>query len=168
MQPLEIISVNLWQMVISLCNLVILFLILKKFLYKPVKKVLAQRQAAVDEQYAAARQAEEDAAADKAAWEEKMQTAQDEADALIQAATVTAGRRGEDIVAQAQEKADRLVRQAQADAQLEMEKAQSAVKQEIVDISALLAEKMLQREIKTADHRTLIDAFIGGIDDGDA
>lgn len=168
MQPLEIISVNLWQMVISLCNLVILFLILKKFLYKPVKKVLAQRQAAVDEQYAAARQAEEAAAAEKAAWEEKMQTAQDEADALIQAATVTAGRRGEEIVAQAQEKADRLVRQAQADAQLEMEKAQSAVKQEIVDISALLAEKMLQREIKTADHRTLIDAFIGGIDDGDA
>ena len=168
MQPLEIISVNLWQMVISLCNLVILFLILKKFLYKPVKKVLAQRQAAVDEQYAAARQAEEAAAADKAAWEEKMQTAQDEADALIQAATVTAGRRGEEIVAQAQEKADRLVRQAQADAQLEMEKAQSAVKQEIVDISALLAEKMLQREIKTADHRTLIDAFIGGINGEDA
>lgn len=168
MQPLEIISVNLWQILISLCNLVILFLILKKFLYKPVKKVLAQRQAAVDEQYAAARQAEEAAAADKAAWEEKLQTAQEEADALIQAASATADRRGEQIVAQAQEKADRLVRQAQADAQLEMEKAQSAVKQEIVDISALLAEKMLQREIKTADHRTLIDAFIGGIDDSNA
>ena len=48
MQSLEVISFNLWQMLISLANLVILFWILKRFLFKPVKKVLAQRQAELD------------------------------------------------------------------------------------------------------------------------
>ena len=43
MQSLDIISINIWQILISLCNLVLLFLILKKFLYKPVHNVLAQR-----------------------------------------------------------------------------------------------------------------------------
>ena len=51
MQPSEIISVNLWQIVVSLSNLVILFLIIKRFLYKPVKNVLKSRQDKLEEKY---------------------------------------------------------------------------------------------------------------------
>ena len=51
-QNLDIISVNIWQILISLINLLLLFLIIKKFLYKPVKKFIAQRKASVDLQYA--------------------------------------------------------------------------------------------------------------------
>ena len=40
MQSLEVISVNIWHILISLCNLLILFLIVKRFLFKPVKKAL--------------------------------------------------------------------------------------------------------------------------------
>lgn len=43
MQSLEVFSLNLWQMLISLCNLIILFLILKKFLYKPVRRALEEQ-----------------------------------------------------------------------------------------------------------------------------
>ena len=66
MQNLEIISVNLWQILISLCNLLIMFLLLKKFLYQPVKKAMAERQAAVDRQYAEADEAKRAADEDKA------------------------------------------------------------------------------------------------------
>ncbi len=165
MQSLDVISVNVWQILISLCNLLIMFLILKKFLFKPVKKMLAERQAAIDEQYADAAQDKERAAADRAEWEQKMTEAKQQAEDVVKTATAAAERRGDQIVAEAQEKADRIVRQAETQAELERRKAQDAVKQEIVDVSALLAEKMLQREIKTADHRTLIDSFIDGIED---
>ena len=40
MQNLDVISVNLWQILISLANLAILFLLVKKLFYKPVKKIL--------------------------------------------------------------------------------------------------------------------------------
>ena len=43
MQTLDIISVNIWQIIISLSNLVILFLLVKKFLFKPVKSMIAKR-----------------------------------------------------------------------------------------------------------------------------
>ncbi len=165
MQSLEVISVNIWQILISLCNLLIMFLLLKKFLFKPVKKMLAERQAAIDEQYDAAAQDKERAAADRAEWEQKMTDAKQQVDDMIKTATAAAERRGDQIVAEAQEKAERIVRQAETQAELERRKAQDAVKQEIVDVSALLAEKMLQREIKAADHRTLIDSFIDGIED---
>ena len=45
MPTLDVISVNIWSILISLCNLLILFFIIKKFLYKPVRKMLAERQA---------------------------------------------------------------------------------------------------------------------------
>ena len=165
MQSLDIISVNVWQILISLCNLLIMFLILKRFLFKPVKKMIAERQAAIDGQYDAAALDKERAAADRAEWEQKMIDAKQQAEEVVKTATAAAERRGDQIIAQAQEKADRIVRQAEAQAELERRKAQDAVKQEIVDVSALLAEKMLQREIKTADHRTLIDSFIDGIEE---
>ena len=47
MQSLDVISVNIWQILASLANLVLLFLMVKKFLYKPVKKMLEQRQNAI-------------------------------------------------------------------------------------------------------------------------
>ena len=43
MGNLQIVSFNLWQVLISLANLTILYLGLKKFLYKPVKAVLENR-----------------------------------------------------------------------------------------------------------------------------
>lgn len=49
------------------------------------------------------------------------------------------------------------MRRAEADAQLEVKKARASIKDEIVDVSTQLAEKMLGREIKAADHRELID-----------
>lgn len=169
MQTLEVISINIWQILISLANLVILFLVLKKFLFKPVKKVLAKRQAAVDEQYAAAAQAEKQAMQSKESWEHKMESAAAQADAILKDATQTASLRGEKIVAAAQDKADGIIRQAETEAELERKKAEDGIKREIIDVSTVLTEKMLGREINTQDHRSLIDSFIeeiGGSDDG--
>lgn len=160
MQSLEVISINIWQILISLCNLLILFLILKKFLYKPVERILSERKAALDKQYAAASEAQSSAESSKKKWEEKLQNAEAEADNMIKKAAVAADRRGEQIVSDAKEKAAGIVREAEAQAELEHKKAEAGIKKEIVDVSAVLTEKMLGREIRTEDHRAIIDSFI--------
>ena len=167
---LNIISVNLWQVLISLCNLLILFLAIKKFLYAPVLKIFDARKAKIDEDYRVAAEAAAAAEADRAAWSEQMQSARAEADKILQTATENADRRGEKIVADAREKADGIVRRAEEEAELQRKKAEDGIRREIVDVSALLTEKMLRREIKTEDHRDLIDSFIrdmGDDHDGD-
>lgn len=169
MQSLEIISINLWQILISFCNLLLLFLILKKFLYKPVKQVMTQRRVDVGTQYAKAEKAENAALAHKKTWEQKMQSAQQEADVFLKKATANAEQRSDKIIAEAKEKAAEMIRQAQSEAQLERKKASEEIKHEIVDISTLLTEKMLVREINQEDHRNLIRTFvkeIGEKDDG--
>ena len=56
MQFLDVISVNLWQILISLANLLIIFWVFKRFLFKPVQKVLNARQEQVDKIYSDAEQ----------------------------------------------------------------------------------------------------------------
>ena len=90
MQTLDVISVNLWQMAVSLLNLILLFLIIKYFLYNPVKKMLANRQNSIESDYTAAREAKEQAESDKKAYEEKLSAAKAEAEGMIKAAAGTA------------------------------------------------------------------------------
>ena len=170
MQTPDVISVNIWQILISLINLVLLFLILKKFLFKPVKNMLKKRQDELDAQYASAQNAEDEAEEHRKNWEEKLATAKDQADAIISDATETAKRHGERLVLEAEEKANSIVRIAQNEAELERKKATEDIKREIVEVSGALTEKMLEREINTQDHHALIESFIekiGEEDDGD-
>lgn len=167
-QTLDVISINIWHIVISLCNLLILFFFLKKFLYKPVKAVLQKRQDELDGQYAAAAEAQAQADMNKQQWEQTMQEATVKADAMIKEAADTAKLRGDKIVAQAHERADDIVAQAQAQAALERKNAEAGIRREIVVVSTEIAQKMLEREINEDDHRQLIGSFLdrmGGADD---
>lgn len=99
-----------------------------------------------------------------------MQTAETEAGNILKKAAEQADRRGGDIVDEARRKADGIMRDAQTQAALEYKKAQAEIKKEIVDVSAVLTEKLLQREINPEDHRQMIDSVlseIGEDDDGD-
>lgn len=165
MQTLDVISVNLWQIFVSLANLLLLFLMIKKFLYQPVKKMLEARQNTIDGDYEAAKNAKEQAEAEKVAYEAKIADAKAEAENVIKSAVDIASAREKEIIAEAKGKADGIIRQAESEAMLERKKAEDGIKKEIVEVSAMLAEKMLEREVSAADHKHLIDTFIEGIGD---
>lgn len=165
MQNLGIISVNLWQILISLANLTILFLLLKKFLYKPVTKMLEARRAEIDSQYADAENARNSAKAKDAELTDRLNNAKAEAENIVKEAADAAHVRGEKIVEQARANADGIIRQAELDAELQRKKANENIKEQIVEVSTALAEKMLEREINADDHKALIDDFINKLGD---
>ena len=167
MQTLDVISVNLWQILVSLLNLVLLFLIIKKFLYQPVKNVLKSRQDKIDEQNSQAEAYLSEAEETKAQLEAKLNNAENQADEILNEATVNATRRKEKILAEARDEADAIIRQAKTNAELEMKKAESDIKTQIVDVSFELSKKIIEREINKEDHHKLIDSFIEQIGDGD-
>lgn len=168
-QSLDVISINLWSILISLCNLAIIFLIVKKFLFKPVRKVIQTRKEQIDAEYAKAEEATKKARANQEQWEATLATANDKADEILNTARTNATRRSDALLNLAKEKADIIVRRAKEDAALEERKAKEMIKRDLADVSVLLTEKMLDREINADDHRNLIDSFIETIgDDHDA
>ena len=168
MQSQDIINVNIWLILISLCNLVILFFILKKFLFKPVKKVLSDRQAEYDAKFAEAEDKLAEANEVKEQLEQKYALADDEVDRIIKEAKDNAQGRGDSIVSEAKDKAGIIVRNAEAEADLRKRKAAESIKDEIADVSVEIAEKIIGREVSEEDHRRLMSDFIDkiGEDDG--
>jgi len=160
MQPSEIISVNIWQIVVSLLNLFLLFLIIKKFLFKPVKKAIEARQSKIDAQYAEAEASLASAKESERELNEKLSVAHRTADEIVKEATELGERRKDKLVLDARSEADSIIRQAKADAELEKKKAEDDIKAQIIDVSSALTEKLIEREITVEDHRRLIDSFI--------
>lgn len=166
-QSLDIISVNIWQILISLINLLLLFLIIKKFLFKPVQNMLAKRKASIDADYEEAAEMKKAAAESEKAWNMKLEGAQAASDAIIDEAKRSAKHRSDEIIAAANDKAAGIIRRVENDAELEKKKAQATIRDEIIDVSTMLTEKLLSREINEEDHRELISSFIDGIGEDD-
>ena len=164
MRFLDVISVNIWAILASLANLLLLTWIIKKFLFKPVKKIMDARRAAIDEDYAQAKTAREEAEETRRSYDAAMAAAKMTGDQIIADANRAAEFRSNEIVAEAREKASEIRRQAEEDAVLERKKAEDEMKHEIANVSAQLTGKLLQREINEEDHRNLIDSFLNDLD----
>ena len=165
MQTLEIISVNLWQILISLINLLILFLLVKKFLFKPVNNMLKIRQDDLQRKYDEADEEKRIANENRLLWDEKMDSIKAESEKLIKSAEDSAKSRSDRIISDAEEKAEEIVRHAKTEAEYELKKAKSQIKNEIVEVSTALTNKLLEREINEEDHKNFIDSFIEEIGD---
>ncbi len=168
MQSLEVISVNVWQILISFLNLTILFLLVKKFFFKPVNDMLAKRRSELDERYNAADEANRMAAETRDEWNKKMLSAKEDGENILKKAVDTANNRSSKILLDAEEKAETIINQAKEQAQLEIEKAEDVIKEKIVENSIALADKILEREVNPDDHHNLINSFIEKLGDNDA
>lgn len=163
MQSLDIISVNIWSILISLVNLLILFLILKKFLFKPVKKVMEERQSQVTAIYADAENDRKAAADMKQEYESRMAAAREEADGLVRNAVQTAQRKSDSIIADANQQAAHLKQKAENEIQLEKKQMLSDVKAEISDLAVSIASRIMERDVNAKDHADFVDQFIQNV-----
>lgn len=163
MQSLEVISVNIWQIVFSLCNLLIMFLILKKFLFGPVKKIMAERRAQVDRIYSEAEADREKASASRAEYEAKLAAARETADTIVKNATDTARRQGEAIVAEASADAARLRVKAEEDIAREKRNMLNEVRGEISSIAVEIAGKVVEKELDSAAYDGFVNDFIRNV-----
>lgn len=162
-QALDIISINLWEILIALANLLILYVLFKKFLYKPVQKVLEARQEQVDKIYNEAEQDRTAAGNMKQEYEARLDTAREEADTLVRNAVQTAQRKSDQIVSEANSQASHIKQKAEEEIALEKKQMLEDVKGEIAEMAVNIASKVVEREIQKADHENFVDEFIKNV-----
>lgn len=160
---LEFFTIHMWTLIFTWINMVIMFIVIKKLLFKPVLKILSQRQSQITTMYDEANTENAKAHALAKEYDEKISVAKDEAGEIIKSATITAQRREEEIVTQAKEKAVAMAERAQIEIEQEKKKAYGEIKGEIAEISVAIAEKMVEREINAKDHEALISQFIKNV-----
>ena len=162
-QSLDIISVNIWQILISLINLLIIYRILKKFLFKPVQKVMNERQAQVDRIYGDANQEKAQAEQMRQEYEQKLASAREEADGLVRNAVQTAQKRSDQMVSEASAQASRIKQKADEEIAQQKKKMLQDVREEISDLAVEIASKVVEREISPKDYDGFVDEFIRNV-----
>ena len=158
-----LITLDGWTFLAQICNLMIQLVIFKKLLLNPVKKVIAERKAKADSQIADAQKLRTEAEAMKAEYEQNLQNARSEANQIVASAQKTAAARSEELLGEARAQAAALKQKAEADIAQERKKAVNEVKDEIGGMAMEIASKVVEREIREADHKDLIDEFIKNV-----
>ena len=157
------IGFNPWTALFTLLNLVITFLILKKFLFKPVNKMIDDRQKEIDNLYADAESAKQEAEGLRADFDRKVAAAKETSAQILSDANREAARRSDEIILQARLEADNLRRKAESDIELERKKAYDEVKSDLSKIAVDIAEKVVERNLGTDDEDRLFEDFLRGM-----
>ena len=154
------VGVNLFTMIFAWLNLLILYLFLKKLLFKPVKNMIDSRQKEIDDMYSDAEKSRTDAAALKSEYEKKMERAGEESEEILKKAVRRAQLREEEILKEANDKASRVLERAAEEVELEKKRAINEVKDEVSDMAISIAAAVIERDIEEDEHKNLIDEFI--------
>ena len=163
MEVQQFISIAPWTVIFQILNLLLLMVLFKKYLFKPVTEILEKRQAEIEGHYQEAQQAETDAKVMKADYESKMANARQEADRVIKTATESANAMSASIVEDARTQADQLKRRAQTEIDLERRRAFDEVKGELSGIALDIASQVIEREVNEKDHEAFINEFIKNV-----
>lgn len=162
----EFLNINFFTALFTLVNTIALFFVLKKFLFKPVMKMIQDRQNEIDTMYANAGEAEANAKAMEKEYTQKLSVAADTGERLVKEAVLRGQAREEEIIRQANLEAAAIMEKASADIQQEKKKAINDAKNEISGIALAIAEKVVARELNAADQDKLVNDFINGLGDG--
>ena len=158
-------GVNPWTALFILLNTLTIFFVAKKFLFKPVMKIITDRQQEIDNMYADAGAAKEQAQQLQESYQQKLSAAQETSDRIVKEAVARGQSREEQIIRDANAQAAAIMDKASRDIAQEKKKAINDAKNEISDLAMAIAGKVVERELKDSDQASLIDGFIRELGD---
>ena len=159
------VSIDIWTMIFAWCNLVILFFILKKLLFKPIMNVITTRQKEIDDMYTDASTSKSEAESMRADYEVKLTRANEESEQIIRNATRKAQLKEEEILRDAQAQASKTLKRAEEQIEMEKKHAMNEIKDEVSDMAVAIASAVLERDIKPEENSAIIDSFIENLGD---
>ena len=143
----------------ALLAIAVFFLVLAMsyLLFNPARKLLKDRQELISNDIDSAKEDKESAAALKAEYEAKLKEVDKEAEGILAEARQKAMKNQAKIIDEAKEEASRIVKRAQEEAELEKKHAMDDMKQEMITVAAMMAQKVVAASIDTNIQSTLVD-----------
>ena len=149
-----------WDIVWTIVNLLILFLLLKHFLFKPITKMMESRTAEIENNLKDAEDQKQKAAELTAQYEEKLQGAHAEAAQIVSEAKQRGQKEYDAILKSAAQDAQKEQERSRADLEREREEMLRGVQENVTELVLLTASKLSQKELDQESDRKLVDAFL--------
>jgi F-type H+-transporting ATPase subunit b len=141
----------------TILTFLVLLTLLAKFAWRPLLTALENRQQSIRKALDDAQQAKQELESLHVESARIIRAARVEADAIISSSRADGERAREEVKERARAEAAGIVKNAERQIQLETERALQQIRREAVDLSVMIASKLIQRNLTKEDNERLID-----------
>lgn len=157
---MEAIGLNLPGLVAQIINFVLILVLLRMFLYKPILGLLDRRAERIRESLERAEAVQREADRSRAEFEEQIVEARRQGQQIVAQATEIGERLKEESRQEARREADAIITRANAEIQLEKDRALTEMRQAFADLTILAASRVIEQSLDKNRHQQLIDQVL--------
>ena len=144
----------------TVVNILVMYALLRKFLFKPIQNVLNQRQKKIEDDIAAAQTSKNEAAAALNAAQAKLQNVDNEAAARREAYAKQAEVEKQQLLDDAQKQADAIVAAGKAAVEVERQNKLQDADAQAASLARSMCEKLLKHNLTAQDDAQLLDDLL--------
>lgn len=148
------------QIIFMLVNILVLYFLMKRYLFTPMGNFLESRRNEIKSNLEDAEQKKKEAEELRASYEQKLESATEEAQQIIK----DARKRGDELKAEAKqeakEEAEHMINKAKEEIQMERNKAIAALKDEVADMTVVVASKIVEENLDDEKHKELVKKYL--------
>ena len=137
----------LFDTLVMALSMLLLFTLLSYLLFNPVRDMLEKRKQRIVDDREAAKREKEEATSYKQEYEKKLQEVDKEVQVILSEARKKAMKNENAIIAEAKEEAARIMARANAEIELEKKRALDDMKQEMIAIASMMAQKVVSDQL---------------------
>ena len=166
---MEAIGLNLPGLIAQIINFLLILVLLRMFLYKPILGMLDRRATRIRESLERAEAVQREADRSRAEFEEQIVEARRQGQQIVAQATEIGERMKEEARQDARREAETIIGRARAEIQLARDQALSQLHQQFADLTIMAASRVIDQSLDQERHRALIDQVLaesGTVDGG--
>lgn len=152
-----------WNILWTIVNILVLFLFLKKFLFKPVTEMMEKRKQLIENSLQDAEDTKAEALQLKNQYEQELSHANEEAAKIINEAREKAMLETNRQLRQAREEAAKIIQDATKTIELKRQKSLQNAQAEIAGIAMLAAAKIIGKNIDNDTNKELLGDFMNEV-----
>ncbi len=156
-------DIHLLTTIFTIVNFIILYFILRHFLFKPVDNIITTRQNEVNTNIKNAEENKTKAEQFRIESETNLKESKNKGKTIVEDYKKKAESLFEEIKGDANKEAQDIIERAMHEAEREKEKAQAEIKEQVVNLAVALSAKALEQSINEEEHRRLINDFIAKV-----
>ena len=160
---MEALGITWFGLIAYIINFVLLVVLLRMFLYQPIKNVLAERQRRIADSLAAADKAAREAELQRAEFEKELAKAREASQAEARKAAEATERMRQDILTAAEREAEEIKARAREEAAQERQQVQGDLRREAAELALQMTRKVVGQTVDEQAQRRLVDQFLANL-----
>jgi F-type H+-transporting ATPase subunit b len=152
-------GLNPLDIVIHIINIVVLFLLLRLLIYKPVRAFMSEREDKISKQLNDAQAAHQEVETMQLQCSAQLNEAKEQASQVVRNSEEKASKAADSILEGARKEAGSILENARKQAEEDRRRAIASMQEEVANLAMEMAGRILRREVRLEDNRAVIEDF---------